>query len=457
MQKENFQGYLPIDLCRIFLGVPELFKNPLTHEVYPQMALGYNLGEDSRMRVLAGGEVFINGELQRAEVGFEERVLEIGEDLGGERLDCSGYVILPAMIDVHVHFRDFNQSYKETWQTGSRAAAKGGVATVLEMPNSDPPTITPEMVRKKRELAERSLVNFGLYGGLTEQNIELIPELARQVTAFKLYLGETTGGLAVRDPRVVKDMSKAVAATGKVLAVHAQRGDSEARELAEAIDLAVKYDVKLHLVHVTTKEGVLVIEEAKKDVDLTAETCPHYLFFIEDDLALQGSKLLVNPPLACEEDRGLLWEAVQEGLIDILASDHAPHTLEEKESDDPPAGLPGVETSLSLMLDAVDRGKVRLAKFLQIFAENPARRFGLARKGRIEVGRDADLVVVDLERWGRVARGELATKCGWSPYESFDLKGWALLTFVRGEPVYRSEAIELPNDWGEFERGFRRR
>jgi len=356
------------------------------------------------MRVLAGGKVFVDGELKRMDLGFEEEILAIGEGLQGETLDCSDYVILPAMVDAHVHFRDFDQAHKEDWESGSRAAARGGVGTVLEMPNTNPPTITLEMVRRKRELAERGLVDFGLYGGLTADNIDLIPDLAKEVAAFKLYLGGTTGGLAVHDPKAIKQIFKAVALTGKVLAVHAQHSGCEARDLGEAIDLAAKYDVKLHLAHVTTEEGVLVIEEARKDVDLTAETCPHYLLLTEGDLAREGPKLLVNPPLAGEEDRGLLWEALQEGLIDILASDHAPHTLEEKESDEPPEGLPGVETTLPLMLDGIDRGKISLAQLVRAFAENPARRFGLAGKGRIEVGGTADLVVVDLGRWGRVER-----------------------------------------------------
>jgi dihydroorotase len=405
------------------------------------------------MKLLSSGKVYIEGSLRKVDIGFAEKIQEIGEELDGDRLDCAGLLILPGMIDAHVHFRDFEQAHKETWQTGSRAAAKGGVTTVLEMPNTDPPTTTLEMVERKRERAGKALVDFGLYGGLTEENIELIPDLAREVVAFKLYLGETTGGLVVRDPKAIKDIFKAVAATGKVLAVHAQKGssNSEARDLAFAIELAAKYDVRLHLAHVTTAEGVLVIEEAKKDVDLTAETCPHYLFFTKEDLAEQGPLLLVNPPLADEEDRGLLWEALQEGLIDILASDHAPHTLEEKRSERPPSGLPGVETTLPLMLDAVNRGKIALAQLIRAFAENPARRFGLKRKGRLDLGSDANLVLVDLDRSGQVVREELATKCGWSPYEGLSLRGWPVATFVRGEPVYWAAGFSLPEDWADLE------
>ncbi|MGQ9477904.1 MAG: dihydroorotase, partial [Candidatus Bipolaricaulia bacterium] len=411
------------------------------------------------MKVLSGGKVYIEGELRELELGFAEKIQEIGEDLGGDRLDCSGLVILPGMIDAHVHFRDFKWAHKETWRTGGRAAVKGGVTTVLEMPNTDPPTTTLEMIEQKRERAGKSLVNFGLYGGLTEGNIELIPDLAKEVMAFKLYLGETTGGLAVHDPKAIKDIFKAVAATGKVLAVHAQKGasETEAHDLAFAIELAAKYDVKLHLAHVTTKEGVLVLEEAKRDVDLTAETCPHYLFFTKADLAEQGPRLLVNPPLAEEEDRGLLWEALQEGLIDILASDHAPHTLEEKGSSERPlSGLPGVETTLPLMLDAVNRGKLSLARLIEAFAEGPARRFGFKGKGQLELGYAADLVVVDLARSGKVVREELETKCGWSPYEGFELRGWPVLTFVRGGPAYKAEGFPLPEDWADFEGSFPR-
>lgn len=422
------------------------------------------------MRVLSGGLVFTDGELRRLDVGFDDygRIVELGEELAGEALDCSGLVILPGMIDVHVHFRDFAEAYKEDWQSGGRAAVKGGVTMVLEMPNTDPPTLTPAAARRKRELAERSLVDFGLYGGLIEENIELIPLLAEEVQAFKLYLGQTTGGLTVTDPGALKEILQGVALTGKVLSVHAQRdggssrtttASSEARDFERIIDLAVRYGFKLHLAHVSTGEGVRLIEQAKGDVDLTAETCPHYLFLTEEDLAREGARLKVNPPLARESDRGLLWEALQEGLIDMVASDHAPHTLEEKEQEFTlaPAGLPGVETTLPLLLDATNRGKLQLRRLVELFSTNPARRFGLERRGRIEVGYRADFTIVDLDLTRCVDEDELATKCGWSPFADYELRGWPVMTIVGGELVYHHPEIQVPPEWGHFEGGFLQR
>jgi len=402
------------------------------------------------MKVLFGGQAFAEGELQAVEIGFDEKIRAIGADLAGERIDCSGKIILPAMIDVHVHFRDFDQAHKEDWQTGSRAAIKGGVATVMEMPNTEPPTITLEMIRKKRALAEKSLVNFGLYGGIVEGNIERIEELAQEVDAFKLYMGETTGGLHITDSKLQARIFKIVAQTGKILTAHAQRGgrydrdakkitEAEAYDLERAIDMAVRYDTKLHLAHVTTLKGVEMIVKARKDgIDVTCETCPHYLFFTQEDFEKRGAFLKVNPPLASEEDREFLWEeAIPKGFIDMIASDHAPHTLEEKTSK-APAGVPGVETTLPLLLDAVNHKKLTLAKLLELCCVNPARRFGFAKKGKIAPDNDADFVIIDMSLRKEVEREELATKCGWSPYEGFLIKGWPVMTIVKGK-IYTFE------------------
>jgi len=393
------------------------------------------------MKILTGAEVFLEGELQRMEIAFDEEGIQaVGPklDLEGERIDCEGLIILPGMIDAHVHFRDLGEAHKEDWLTGGQAAVAGGVTTVLEMPNTDPPAVTLEVLREKLRRAQRSPVDFGLFVGITADNLKGLAELAREprVVGFKLYMGETTGGLLIARRSLLKEAFCRAAETDRVLAVHAQRlGSPEAKDVEIALDLAVLTGAKLHLCHLRTREGVELAYEAKRDgVDVTLETCPHYLHFTERDLEEKGALLKVNPPLATDEDREFLWEALRQGSIDILASDHAPHTLDEKSQpfERAPFGLPGVETTLPLMLDAVYHHRLPLARLVEVFAERPAERFGLVRRGRITEGYEADLVIIDPEKRDRVERERLKTKCGWSPYEGFTLVGWPLKTFVRG-------------------------
>lgn len=398
------------------------------------------------MKVLRGGQVFFEGELQRLDLAFdEEGIHRIGPDLDleGKLLDADGLVVLPGMIDVHVHFRDFNEAHKETWETGGRAAVAGGVTTVLDMPNNDPPAVTPHILREKREKAERSPVDFGLFAGIAPDNLRMLGELAREprVVGFKLYMGETTGGLVIARRSLQKEAFRRAAETGKVLAVHCQRlGHPEAEDVEIALELAVATGAKLHLCHLRTREGVQLAQEAKRDgVDVTLETCPHYLYFTEQDAREKGTLLKVNPPLASPEDREYLWEALAEGVIDIVASDHAPHTLDEKARpyEKAPFGLPGVETTLPLLLDAVHRGRISLARLVEVFAQRSAERFGLQGKGQLREGYRADLVLVNLDLRARVERGRLQTKCGWSPYEGLELTGWPVRTFVGGVEVFR--------------------
>ncbi len=398
------------------------------------------------MKVLRGAEVFFEGALQRLDLAFdEEGIHRIGPDLDvdGEVLEAEGLVVLPGMIDAHVHFRDFHEAHKEDWETGGRAAVAGGVTTVLDMPNNDPPAVTPQILREKREKAERSPVDFGLFAGITPENLPTLGELAREprVVGFKLYMGETTGGLVIARRSLQREAFRRVADTDKVLAVHCQRpGRPEAEDVEIALDLAVTTGAKLHLCHLRTREGVQLAYEAKRDgVDVTLETCPHYLYFTEEDARERGTLLKVNPPLASPEDRDYLWEALAEGVIDLVASDHAPHTLEEKARpyEKAPFGLPGVETTLPLLLDAVSRGRLSLQRLVEVFSQKPAERFGLRDKGRIREGWRADLMVVDLEKRLLLRREALRTKCGWSPYEGFPLRGWPVRTFVQGREVFR--------------------
>ncbi len=396
------------------------------------------------MTVLIGAEVFVDGELRRLDIALEEdKICALGRELAGDNsIDCSGKIVLPGVIDVHVHARDFKQSHKEDWASLGRAAIAGGVTTVFAMPNTDPPLDTVERVRDYRRRAEASAINAYIYGAITPDNLQSLDELAQHVDAFKLYLGETTGHLIISDKKLHRQIFKIVAETEKILTVHAQRGGApadvtrhEIDDILYVLDLAAAYETKLHIAHVTTQRAVEAIVEAKKSkLDVSCETCPHYLYFTAKDREQRGAWLKMNPPLATEEDREFLWWALREGLIDIVATDHAPHTSEEKSVgyEKAPAGVPGVEFLFPLLFDAVNADKLSLARFVEVCCANPARRFGLATKGEIAVGMDADLVVIDPDRKKTISREDVQSKCGWSPYEGLTLQGWPVLALVRG-------------------------
>jgi dihydroorotase (multifunctional complex type) len=395
------------------------------------------------MTVITGAEIFIDGALQKLDVAFDEKIRAIGRNLEGEeRIDCSGKIVLPGVIDVHVHVRDLEQSHKEDWASLGRAALSGGVTTVFAMPNTQPPLDSVERVRDYRRRAQASSLNAYIYGAVTRENLQNFDELAPHVDAFKLYLGETTGQLVISDKKLHREIFKIVTQTEKILTVHAQRGGDptevtrhEADDILYVLDLAAAYETKLHLAHVTTQRAVEAILEAKKSkIDVSFETCPHYLYFTAKDREERGAWLKMNPPLATEEDREFLWWALGKGLIDIIATDHAPHTIEEKSVgyERAPAGVPGVEFLLPLLFDAVNADKISLARLVEVCCQNPAKRFGLP-KGEIAVGLDADLVVVDPDIKKTIAREAVQSKCGWSPYEGLTLRGWPVMAVVRGE------------------------
>lgn len=395
------------------------------------------------MTILTNAEVFVDGELKKLDIAIEDgKICALGRNLEGEqRIDCSGKLILPGLIDVHVHARDLKQSQKEDWESLGRAAICGGVTTVFAMPNTDPPLDSIERVRDYRRRAHASQVSAKIYGAITSENLRHLDALAHHVDAFKLYLGETTGYLIVSDKKLHREIFKSVIQTEKILTVHAQRGGApqavtrhEADDICYVLDLAAAYETKLHIAHVTTQRGVEAIVEAKQSkIDVSFETCPHYLYFTARDRESRGAWLKMNPPLAPEEDREFLWWALENSLIDIVATDHAPHTVEEKSVgyEKAPAGVPGVEFLLPLLFDAVNADKLSLRRLVEVCCMNPARRFGLP-KGEITVGRDADLVVIDPDRKKTITRKDVQSKCGWSPYEGLTLRGWPVMAFVEG-------------------------
>lgn len=379
-----------------------------------------------------------------------------------KKIDCKGGIILPGLMDAHVHFREPGFTQKEDWLTGSKAAARGGITYVMDMPNTTPPTITLRSLFDKKELAKKSIVNFGLYAGVTQNNLNNLNELAKQAVAFKLYMCTSTKALVMDDISLQIKAFTNVGKTGKVLCVHAENEkmnkysykdfkketdpvafarsrppESEILAINDAIELAKQTDVKLHICHVTTKDGLTLIKKAKKEVNVTCEVTPHHLFMTQDDLKKKRTFAKMNPPLRTEKDQKALWKGINNKTVDIVASDHAPHGLQEKYQNIwfAPAGVPGVETSLQLMLNAVNKKMIKLERLVELMHDSPVKRFGLGSYGDIEEGNVANLTVIDPKKEWMVSRDDLETKCGWSPYEGWEGKGMGVMTIVNGKIV----------------------
>ena len=385
-------------------------------------------------------------------------------------IDANGRHVLPGLIDVHVHFREPGMAHKENWTTGSQAAAVGGVTTVFEMPNTDPPTDNLDNLATKKALAERqSIVDFGLYGLLGEHNLAELENLAEAgVIGFKLFLGNTTGDLPCPDDGAVLEGFEILAELGLRCSIHAenspilfwrQRALQAAGRNDPLAHLAARTDVvalealnrsatlaewtgaRIHIVHESCARSIDFIKFWKgRGVDLTVETLPQYLYLDAEMMLEDGGEVIrMNPPVREKAHQEPLWQAVLDGTIDMISTDHAPHAAEEKRGDDVwklACGFPGVETSLPLMLTAVNGGRLKLEDIAKLMAASPARAFGLyGRKGVIAVGADADITLVDLDAEAVLTADALHSKGKCSAYEGMAVKGLPVATFVRGHLV----------------------
>jgi dihydroorotase len=378
-----------------------------------------------------------------------------------DSINAHGCILLPGVIDSHVHFREPGEDHKETWETASKAAAKGGVTTVLDMPNNNPPTTTIQRLAAKRALVKgRSFVNYGFHFGATPTNADEILE-ADNIASVKIYMGATTGDLLVEDDGALYGVFKACKQAGHLAMVHAEnnalvrRFASDARKAghshpsvhgrirdnvvaAEAASraaiLSKSVGNRLHIAHISTRQELNVVRLSQGRV--TCEATPHHLLLEEDCVESLGNFAKVNPPLREDVDRRALWR--QFASIDCVSSDHAPHTKEEKQRGywEAPAGVPGVETLLPLMLNEVNRGRIELADVVEKLSAAPARIFGLETKGRIAEGMDADLTIVDMSLTKVVDDSSIVSKCGWSPFAGTMVKGWPVTTIVSGGIAY---------------------
>lgn len=376
-----------------------------------------------------------------------------------QTVDAGGKHLIPGVIDDQVHFREPGLTHKEDLVHASRACAKGGVTSFLEMPNTVPNTVTVDVLHDKLKLAHsRSLVNYGFYIGATTENVGELRH-AKRTPGIKIFIGSSTGNLLVDEQAALETIfaettlpicahcedestvraNAARYANSKDIADHSRVRDHRAAFIAtqRAIDLANRHQHPFHVLHVSTADEIDLIA-AGGDL-ITAEICPHHLFFNIDDYASLGSLVKMNPSIKTKSDNQKLWQALLDGVITVIATDHAPHTIEEKEQPYPecPSGLPAVENSLALMLNQVSHGKCNLEQVVRWMSAEPARIWQIENKGRIEVGYDADLTLVDLNLAQIVLNENQETKCGWTPWHGTELTGWPIATWVMGHQVFR--------------------
>ncbi len=338
-------------------------------------------------------------------------------------IDIKGKIVIPGMIDCHVHCREPGNPQKEDYLTISRAAAKGGVTTFLDMPNNTPPTITVERLEQKRALAKKSIVNYGFHFGTGGRNETEIKN-AKNIASVKFYLDATTGNLKIDNLSLVENIMR----ISPFCTFHA-----EGSNLSSAIALASQLKKKIYACHVSTGAEIQEIKKSKKAVFV--EVTPHHLFLSEEDAGRLGMLCHVRPKLNTKADQEALWKAISSGLVDTIATDHAPHLKEEKMANET-YGFPGLETALPLLLNAVNEGRLTLQKVIELTSRNPAKIFGIKSKGELKEGYDADLTIIDMELEKEIKAVDLATKCAWSPFEGKVLKGHPIATFVGGTPAY---------------------
>ena len=379
--------------------------------------------------------------------------------LAAREIDAKGLTLLPGVIDPQVHFREPGLEHKEDLFTASCACARGGVTSFLEMPNTRPLTITQEALDDKlKRAADKCLVNYGFFIGATPENL---PDLlnAHPACGIKIFMGSMHGQLLVDEEAVLEPI---FAQGTRLIAVHAEdqgRINQRKQEFAGITDPAVhskiqdnqaalnatqlalklskKYQRRLHILHLSTAEEAELLRQDKPSW-VTAEVTPQHLLLNTTAYEKIGTLAQMNPPLRSPHDNEVLFSALLDGVIDFIATDHAPHTLEEKAQGYPntPSGMPGVETSLPLMLTQAMQGRCSIAQVSNWMSTAVAKAYGIPKKGAIAPGYDADLVLVDLDNYRPVLREEVLSKCGWSPFEGWNLTGWPVMTIVGGQVVY---------------------
>ncbi len=400
---------------------------------------------------------------------FEKRFFGFGKI---PEIDCTGKFIFPGIIDVHVHFRDPGQTQKEDFSSGSMSAVSGGVTTVFDMPNNIPPTTTVQNLEKKRaNVSKKSYANFGLYMGFDGKNIDEI-NMSQGICGVKTFVANSTGNMGVNNASLEELFAKVD--RSKLLVFHAEDEEcinqnkekflekySSGKVKSRGVDPSVHSTIRpkecalqavkticefakefkrpIHVCHVSSPEEVSLINEYRA-FGVTCEITPHHLFFSDDDYGHLKNFIKINPPVRSQADVFGLWKALQSGEIDMIATDHAPHTIKEKKLSylNAPSGVPGVEVLLPMLLTSVSDKALTLSDVVRLCAEHPAEVFGICGKGKIAKDFDADIVVVDMEIEKKFTNKYVVSKCGWSPYAGCVFKGLPVMTFVGGELVFKN-------------------
>ena len=424
---------------------------------------------DNYSYIIKNGSCYINGQLVKTDLALlGNKIKKIGKvELNSSKVfDATDKVILPGIIDTQVHFREPGSTDAEDLESGSRAAVLGGVTSLFEMPNTNPPTSNLVEFDKKLKLAKNRMhSNYAFYFGATPDNVDQLSKLKHLAgcCGVKLFAGSSTGKLLV-DKEV--DIEKVISNSDRIVSIHSEdeeilnlrkkfirKGDVHSHpewrnvecamsSTRRVVKIAERYNKKIHVLHVSTKEEVDFLAMHKKNV--TFETTPQHLtLYAPDCYDNLGTYAQMNPPLRTKEHYDRLWVAIKNDLVDVLGSDHAPHLKENKKKEYPnsPSGMPGVQTIFPVMLNHVNNGKLSLEKLIKLMCENPCKIFGIKNKGFIKEGFDADLTIVDMKKEQIIKDEMIASKCGWTPFNNYKVKGFPIGTIVNGNLVMNEGKI----------------